>query len=81
MVSAFPDVTVTERSPEDEYILLACDGLWDVKTTEEAIEEVSQTIYNNNFTQTLSMTDFVVGVENLIDTCWSRDRFANQGLG
>jgi serine/threonine protein phosphatase PrpC len=49
MVSAFPDVTVTDRSPEDEYILLACDGLWDVKTTEEAIDEVNKTIYNSNF--------------------------------
>jgi hypothetical protein len=27
------------------------------------------------------MTDFIIGVEKLIDTCWSRDRFANQGLG
>ena len=29
-----------ERTPRDEVLLLACDGLWDVMTNEEAINTV-----------------------------------------
>lgn len=36
-VSCFPDITIQERSPQDEVLLLACDGLWDVMSSDEAI--------------------------------------------
>ena len=29
-----PEVTITERTPEDECIILASDGLWDVVSNE-----------------------------------------------
>ena len=35
-ISAEPEVTVTERTHKDEFIILASDGLWDVMTNEEA---------------------------------------------
>ncbi len=31
MVSCVPDVIEHERSLDDEYIVIACDGLWEVK--------------------------------------------------
>jgi serine/threonine protein phosphatase PrpC len=37
-VSCYPDIVVHERCPEDEILLLACDGLWDVMTNNEAID-------------------------------------------
>ena len=34
-VTCIPDITKTDRQPgADEFILIACDGLWDVRTTE-----------------------------------------------
>jgi len=39
-VSPCPDIAVHERTPRDEVLLLACDGLWDVMTNEEAINTV-----------------------------------------
>ncbi|OEL36863.1 putative protein phosphatase 2C 8 [Dichanthelium oligosanthes] len=36
-VSGEPEVTVTERTPNDEFIVLASDGLWDVLTNDEVI--------------------------------------------
>lgn len=39
-VSCFPDIRVHERVPEDDVLLLACDGLWDVMTNNEAIDLV-----------------------------------------
>ena len=39
-----PDVTIVERSPEDEYVVIACDGIWDCKTNEQACEYLSAEI-------------------------------------
>ncbi|KAM4619999.1 putative protein phosphatase, Mg2+/Mn2+ dependent, 1Nb (putative) [Polymixia lowei] len=35
MVSPEPEVCVVERSPADEFLVLACDGVWDMITNEE----------------------------------------------
>jgi protein phosphatase 2C len=35
-ISAEPEVTVTERTHRDEFIILASDGLWDVMSNEVA---------------------------------------------
>ena len=35
-VSCEPEVTITERSAEDECLILASDGLWDVVSNETA---------------------------------------------
>jgi hypothetical protein len=34
-VTCNPDVTVCARTPEDEFVVLACDGIWDVASNEE----------------------------------------------
>jgi len=39
-VSCFPDITIHERTGEEEFLLLACDGLWDVMSNVEAIENI-----------------------------------------
>jgi protein phosphatase 1B len=39
-VSCLPEIRVWERKLTDEVLLLACDGLWDVMSNDEAIEEV-----------------------------------------
>jgi serine/threonine protein phosphatase PrpC len=41
-VSCYPDVTVHERKDTDDLLLLACDGLWDVMTTAEAVAQVRE---------------------------------------
>ena len=30
MITAFPDVEIFELSGEDEFVILACDGIWDM---------------------------------------------------
>lgn len=39
-VSCLPEIRVWERKLTDDVLLLACDGLWDVMSNDEAIEEV-----------------------------------------
>lgn len=40
VVSAEPFTTDTQLTEEDQYVLLACDGVWDVMTDQEAIDFV-----------------------------------------
>jgi serine/threonine protein phosphatase PrpC len=34
MVSAFPDVKIEPITPDTQFVLLACDGIWDVMTSQ-----------------------------------------------
>eukprot|EP01059_Diplonema_ambulator_P002107 TRINITY_DN1173_c0_g1_i2.p1 TRINITY_DN1173_c0_g1~~TRINITY_DN1173_c0_g1_i2.p1 ORF type:complete len:270 (+),score=31.70 TRINITY_DN1173_c0_g1_i2:75-884(+) len=40
IITAHPDVTVTTIQPNDDFVVLACDGIWDVMTNEEVIDFV-----------------------------------------
>lgn len=40
IVTAYPDVEVREITPDWEFLVIACDGIWDVMTNEEVIEFV-----------------------------------------
>ncbi|XP_041461693.1 probable protein phosphatase 2C T23F11.1 [Lytechinus variegatus] len=46
IVTAVPDVTETEINSDCEFLLLACDGIWDVLTNQEVVDFVRTRIAN-----------------------------------
>lgn len=44
IVTAYPDVEVRELTGDHEFVLLACDGIWDVLSNEEVLEFVRSRI-------------------------------------
>lgn len=44
IVTALPDVETRTFSEELEFVLLACDGIWDVLTNEEVVDFVRSRI-------------------------------------
>lgn len=61
LVSPEPEVYVIERSEDDEFVLLACDGVYDVMIN----EEIATYIHHQ-----LELTDKLVQIcSNLIDGC------------
>lgn len=42
MVTANPEIRTIKLEPSDEFIILACDGIWDVLTNQEAIDFVRE---------------------------------------
>ena len=44
IVTAYPDVDVKELTSDHEFILLACDGIWDVLSNEEVLDFVRSRI-------------------------------------
>lgn len=43
-ISATPEVTTTQLSANDDFVILASDGLWDVVTSQEAVAMVRSTV-------------------------------------
>lgn len=41
-VTAAADMTTIERTETDEFLLLCCDGIWDVMSNEQAVEFVTE---------------------------------------
>ncbi len=65
VVCAVPDVTITDRDlVNDEFIILACDGVYDVMSNEEIIQFVSKKL-------TL-MSDLPEICNSLIDLCLNK---------
>ena len=65
LVSPVPEITIQDRDPtSDEFLLLACDGIFDVMSNEDVVGYVSHR---------LELTDDLAQVcSDLIDTCLNK---------
>ncbi|KAJ6004140.1 hypothetical protein N7499_000208 [Penicillium canescens] len=44
IVTAYPDVTVHELTNDDEFLVIACDGIWDCQSSQAVVEFVRRGI-------------------------------------
>lgn len=58
IVTAFPDVQVRDLVDDLEFIVLACDGIWDVLTSEEVIDFVRIRVASKMEPSTVSVKAF-----------------------
>ncbi|TNY20377.1 phosphatase 2C-like domain-containing protein, partial [Rhodotorula diobovata] len=65
VVTADPDITVHEATREDEFLVIACDGIWDVLTSQQVIDYVRLSI-----SQDKPLTAIC---EELMDRCLAPD--------
>ena len=61
LVSPEPEIFVEERDPADEFLVLACDGIWDVMTNDELCDFV------RNRLQVVASLEAICN--QVIDTC------------
>jgi len=63
-VSPIPDVTIHMRNQErDEYVVVACDGIWDVVSNQQCIMELDEIMYAEG------ERDLGLVSEEILDTC------------
>jgi protein phosphatase 2C family protein 2/3 len=62
-VTASPDVMTIDRSPDDEFIIDACDGIWDCLSNDEACTLISEKLKKT----TLGPKDYHKPVEQMLD--------------
>lgn len=60
-VTFLPDITTHLRTPEDDVLLLACDGLWDVMSNSEAIDLVRK-IYQTGEVDVVKIAEEMIDV-------------------
>ncbi|EFX03955.1 protein phosphatase [Grosmannia clavigera kw1407] len=61
IVTAFPDVTVHELADNDEFLVIACDGIWDCQSSQAVVEFVRRGIAAKQELDKIC--------ENLMDNC------------
>mmetsp|Transcript_85132 Transcript_85132/g.197952 ORF Transcript_85132/g.197952 Transcript_85132/m.197952 type:complete len:385 (+) Transcript_85132:102-1256(+) len=77
IICSTPDVRIFQRRPTDEFMVLACDGVWDVLTSQQVVDFIRPRLH-----QLLNggmRTSLVV--EDLLDTCLSPDPRRTYGIG
>ena len=61
-----PDVRAFKRSKDDDFIIMACDGIWDCLSNEECIDRVHQQIKDNGMEE--KVDDLHALMEELLDS-------------
>mmetsp|Transcript_12820 Transcript_12820/g.20733 ORF Transcript_12820/g.20733 Transcript_12820/m.20733 type:complete len:329 (+) Transcript_12820:184-1170(+) len=71
-VSAEPEISLYERKPNDQFVLVACDGIWDVMCNEAVCEYVLSKMNQGHPIDVIS--------EELIDTCLDKGSRDNMSV-
>jgi len=45
-VTAFPEMITEKRTSDDDFIVLACDGIWDVMSSQDVVDKVREMMQN-----------------------------------
>ncbi|XP_057423995.1 probable protein phosphatase 2C 60 isoform X2 [Lotus japonicus] len=61
IVTANPDINIVDRHDEDEFLVLACDGIWDCLSSQQLVDFVRQ--------QLVLETKLSVICERVLDRC------------
>ncbi|XP_026191671.1 probable protein phosphatase 2C F42G9.1 [Cyclospora cayetanensis] len=77
-ITAFPDVRITPICKDDEFVIIACDGIWDCKTNQEAVDFVRARLAESKKPSPEALRD---ACEALCDDCLSHDPIKSEGHG
>eukprot|EP01053_Blabericola_migrator_P001371 Blabericola_migrator_1__1370@NODE_1356_length_4729_cov_1432_602746_g897_i1_p1_GENE_NODE_1356_length_4729_cov_1432_602746_g897_i1NODE_1356_length_4729_cov_1432_602746_g897_i1_p1_ORF_typecomplete_len561_score127_12PP2C/PF00481_21/5_1e09PP2C/PF00481_21/2_2e51PP2C_2/PF13672_6/0_1PP2C_2/PF13672_6/9_5e11SpoIIE/PF07228_12/2_2e07HAUS4/PF14735_6/0_2_NODE_1356_length_4729_cov_1432_602746_g897_i112652947 len=73
-ITAFPDVRIIPITKDDEFVILACDGIWDCVTNQEAVDFVRERLGENPSETKLSKI-----CEELCDHCLAENPVDSEG--
>lgn len=45
MITSLPDVKVLDVQDDDEFMILACDGIWNFMSSQECVDYVKERLY------------------------------------
>ncbi|KAI9204755.1 phosphatase 2C-like domain-containing protein [Polychytrium aggregatum] len=65
IVTANPDITEQTLDQNDEFVVLACDGIWDVLSNQQVVDFVRERLLNHG--------DLAKAAEELMDRCLAKD--------
>lgn len=82
IISGCPDVEFFSRTPQDEFIVICCDGVWDVKTNQEVVNFVRGRLPEKpSGNAEADAQASKNALEALLDSCVSPNLQMTKGLG
>lgn len=73
IITAEPDVRRVTVMPEDRFFLMACDGIWDVLTSQQAIDFVNERLDRGEASSSIC--------EQMLDFCLAKNPKEARGIG
>ncbi|XP_044146700.1 protein phosphatase 1G-like [Bufo gargarizans] len=71
MISALPDIKVLTLNEEHEFMVIACDGIWNVMSSQEVVDFIHERISQHD--QSGEPVNLSSIVEELLDQCLAPD--------
>lgn len=71
-VTAMPDVRSVRLTPDDDFLVMCCDGIWDILSSQECV---------NFIYERLGQKDLKAIAEDVCDRCLARSTTENEGRG
>ncbi len=82
MITAFPDVKVEKISNETDFLIIACDGVWDCLTSQKAVDYVSERLNKSPFgSPGKTSVKLSKIIEDMMDSIIASDIDEKGGLG
>ena len=74
IITAKPDVTTIQLTLEHEFLVVACDGVWDIMSNQEIVDFVREQLVGG-------VTKVSQIIENIFEHCIADDPRESEGLG
>jgi len=74
MITAYPDVVEETITSDCEFIVIGCDGIWDCKTNQEAVDFVSKRLKLNPSAKLSKI------IEDLLDEIIAPDLYTGKAI-
>ena len=78
IISSTPDITCFERTANDDFLLLACDGIWETMSSQDVVDFVSQRLQSSQSHAEAPLSQIT---EELLDFCFAPDLAKSGGVG
>ena len=76
IITAFPDIIVEKITNDSEFIIVACDGIWDCLTSQEAVTFVGEHLKKKKGKESVAAV-----VEEMFDSIVASDVATSGGIG